>query len=315
MKRKLSKWIGYLLVFGFISVFLVFYFLVPKLMVEIRSPEAQVVKEKKENNYDLIASHLTGTPIEFYSKDSLKLSAYLTHSQTDSVKGTIIFVHGIRGKKEYFIGLSKLLAQNGYNSVLLDLRAHGQSEGRYCTFGVKEKEDLSLLVNELVMLEEEAPKSIGLIGVWGQSLGAAVALQAMSIDSRIKFGIIESTFSDFESIAHDYLNYFMGYSFESMSKFMVYRAGKLAKFKPQLASPINACNSIRQPVFMAHGDVDKKINIKYGKANFNALASKQKEFFAVKGASHVTVWKVGGEAYFKKVLKFIDTQVKFSLLN
>ena len=315
MTAKLSKWIGYLLMFGFISVALVFYFLVPKLMVEIRSPESQVIKEKSDRNYDLIQNRTTGTPITFYSKDSLKLSAYLVQTQSDSVKGTIILVHGIRGRKEHFIGLSDLLAQSGYNSVLFDLRAHGQSEGRYCTFGVKEKEDLSLLIDELIVIKRNSSIPIGLIGVWGQSLGGAVALQAMSIDTRLKFGVIESTFSDFESIAHDYLNYFIGYSFKSMSRFMVYRGGKLAKFKTELASPIMACKSIHQPVFMTHGDEDKKINIKYARANFKALASKQKKFVVMEGASHVGVWKTGGKAYFDMVLDFIDTQVEFNLLN
>ncbi|MFT6746753.1 MAG: pimeloyl-ACP methyl ester carboxylesterase [Glaciecola sp.] len=312
MKRKFVKWIGYLLIVGLLSGALVFYFLVPILMVEICHPKMGIVKDKQVKNYDLIASKIAGLPIEFYTKDSLLQSAYLTFSQTESTKGTIILVHGIRGSKEHFIGLSQWLAQNGYNAVLVDLRAHGQSEGRYCTFGVNEKIDLSLLIDKLIALEDGnhnsigSVGSIGSIGIWGQSLGAAVALQTLSFDSRIKFGVIESTFSDFESISHDYLNYFMWYSHESMSKFLVHRAGELGKFKTELASPVIACKSIHQPILMAHGDSDKKINIKYGKGNFKALASNHKEFITVEGANHVSVWKTGGERYFEKVLGFID---------
>ncbi|MFT6747770.1 MAG: pimeloyl-ACP methyl ester carboxylesterase, partial [Glaciecola sp.] len=253
-----------------------------------------------------IGSQLKGRPIEYYSNDSLLLTGYLSESHTDSVKGTIILVHGIRGRKEHFIGLSKLLAERGYNAVLMDLRAHGQSEGQYCTFGVKEKEDISLLVDKLQMLEQGKVVLIGTVGVWGQSLGGAVALQAMSIDSRIKFGVIESTFSNFESIAHDYLEYFMGFSIKPLSNYMVHRSGDLGGFDPSQASPLDACKRITQPVFMAHGDKDRKINIKYGEANFKALASKQKEFVDIKDASHVSVWNKGGEEYFEKVFKFID---------
>jgi pimeloyl-ACP methyl ester carboxylesterase len=315
MKIKFVKWIGYLALFGLLCSSLVFYFLVPKLMVEIRSPSVEVEKKNRQIRYVEIGSQLKGRPIEYYSNDSLLLTAYLSESQTDSVKGTIILVHGIRGRKEYFIGLSQLLAERGYNAVLMDLRAHGQSEGRYCTFGVKEKWDIKELVDELKELEQETNSKVGTIGIWGQSLGGAVALQAMSIDSRIKFGVIESTVSNLESIAHDYLEYFMYYSFEYMSEFMVYRAGLLADFDPKLASPIKACTQINQPVFMVHGDHDKKIDIKYGKANFNALKSKKKKFVTVPGASHVSVWQDGGEDYFNMVFHFIDTIIKFRTLN
>jgi len=315
MKRKTFKWVAYFACTGLVIGGVVFYFLIPKLMVEIRNPTTHVSKESRELQYELIGGKIPGKPIEFYSKDSLIQSAYLTYSLTDSTKGTVILVHGIRGRKEHFIGLSKSLAGNGYNSVLVDLRAHGQSDGRYCTFGVKEKWDIKALVDELKELDESGKEKIGVIGIWGQSLGGAVALQALSIDQRIKYGIIESTFSDFESIAHDYLNYFMWYSFKQMSKYIVYRAGKIANFSPESASPINACNQIYQPVFMAHGDNDKKINIKYGKANFKALKAKNKKFVTVPGASHISVWQKGGEDYFREVFRFIDTVNEFKTLN
>jgi alpha-beta hydrolase superfamily lysophospholipase len=114
------------------------------------------------------------------------LSSYLTYSSLDTVKGTIILLHGIRSNKESFIGLNTKLSKLGFNSLALDSRAHGQSSGTHCTFGVKEKKDISELISTLSEKEGITEN----IGVWGQSLGGAIGLQALENDKRIKFGII-----------------------------------------------------------------------------------------------------------------------------
>ena len=48
-----------------------------------------------------------------------------------------------------FIDLSTFLSENGFNSVALDLRAHGESEGQLCSFGVNEKKDIQKLIDYL----------------------------------------------------------------------------------------------------------------------------------------------------------------------
>jgi cephalosporin-C deacetylase-like acetyl esterase len=49
-------------------------------------------------------------------------------------------------------------------------------------------------------------------GVWGQSLGGAIGLQAIGFDKRIKFGIIESAFSSFKITVDDYFKLYAGFS-------------------------------------------------------------------------------------------------------
>jgi esterase/lipase len=144
------------------------------------------------------------------------------------------------------------------------------------------------------------------IGVWGQSLGGAIALQVMGSDNRIQFGIIESTFTDFKTITKDYFKYHLGFSFEPLSNYLIYRAGKIAKFNPADASPIKYCENIHQPILIVHGNDDKRINIRYAKANFVKIPSLKKEFLEIKNAGHLNVWQIGGEGYFKKVERFIE---------
>ena len=143
------------------------------------------------------------------------------------------------------------------------------------------------------------------IGVWGQSLGGAIGLQAIGSDNRIHFAIIESTFSDFTTITNAYFKYHLGFNIRPLTNYLVYRAGKIAGFDPKEANPNKYCKQTKQPILMVHGKEDKRIDIQYAHDNFEQIPNKQKQFIEIKDANHLTVWKVGGDAYFKKVITFI----------
>jgi alpha-beta hydrolase superfamily lysophospholipase len=227
----------------------------------------------------------------------------LAYAQTDSAKATIILMHGIRAQKEHFAPIAKMLTVEGYNVFALDIRAHGESEGRFCTFGVKEKTDIKKLIDHLQQVEGiDTP-----FGIWGQSLGAAISLQAMAMDKRIGFGVIESTFSDFRLTANDYSKFYLGFNIPILTNYLVKRAGEIAEFNPALAKPSEACRNITQPMLMVHGDIDNRISINYGRENYNNLASQNKAFLELKGAAHQNVWEIGGEAYFEKVRAFFNS--------
>jgi len=151
-------------------------------------------------------------------------------------------------------------------------------------------------------------ENINHFGVWGQSLGGAIGLQAMGYDQRIKFGIIESAFSDFRTIVNDYFDRYAGFSYTPFSNYLVNRAGQIAAFDSNDASPITYCETINQPILIVHGNIDKRINIKYARANFSKIPSAKKEFIEIDSANHSNVWKVGGDAYFNRVLAFMNNQ-------
>ncbi len=301
----MSKWKKILwILFIFSSLGILFlHFYAPRLITEIKNPVLLLLKGKDSfsSNTNFRATNKNGKQFHFQSKDGLKLSAYICYSELDTIKGTLILLHGIRSTKEHFIELSQKLSQLGYHTVALDSRAHGQSEGTHCTFGVKEKEDVSQLIDYLN--EEEGIHQN--IGIWGQSLGGAIALQSMGNDTRIQFGIVESTFTNFESITHDYFAHYLGFSFKFLSNYLVKRAGKIASFLPKEASPIQYCTYIEQPILLVHGSEDKKIDIKYAKENFQSIKSTKKELLKLDKAGHLNLWKIGGEAYFEKAVDFI----------
>ena len=289
-----------MLIIGILTI----HFFVPRLISEIRNPVVSLIKRNRNVAHKLIVEdspNVKSKILSIRSFDDVKLSARLTYSNQDSVKGTIILLHGIRSNKNHFIDLSNFLAKNGYNSVALDLRAHGESEGQFCTFGVNEKKDVQKLIDYLSKNEK-----LDHFGIWGQSLGGAISLQAMGIDKRIEFGIVESTFSDFKTIVNDYFDLHAGFSFTPFSNYLVNRTGSIAEFDPNDAKPIKYCENILQPILVVHGNNDERINIKYGEDNFSKIKSNNKQFIEIDSANHSNVWKIGGDKYFDKVLGFLD---------
>ena len=190
----------------------------------------------------------------------------------------------------------------------MDSRAHGESEGDFCSFGVNEKKDVQSLISYLIDSE-----NLNHIGVWGQSLGGAIGLQAMGFDNRIKFGIIESAFSDIKMTVDDYFQLYAGFSFKPFSNYLVERAGIIAEFDQNNAKPIKYCETINQPILLVHGNMDERINIKYARENFSKIPSTQKELLEIDTAKHADVWKIGGDDYFKKALSFLNAQSKTNI--
>ena len=236
---------------------------------------------------------------------NLHLKGYWTESKTDSVRGIIIFVHGVGGCKESYIGVAQKLADKSIETILVDSRAHGQSEGQYCTYGFYEREDISKIIDFIQTKQPNTP-----IGLWGSSMGGAIGLLALAKDKRLKFGLIQSTFTDLHQIVFDYKKRILqGFGSQFMVNYVLKRAGEIANFNPHEVRPIAAVKNIEQPIIIAHGDVDKNISYLYGQELFDNLKSTDKEFYLVKNGGHVGLWDAGGATFENKMMGFIERQL------
>lgn len=273
----------------------------PRVIVEINNPLVLLMTKGRwspaptpPQNEDFEYYKVTG-----YEGVSIQV---MQKPRLTSNKGTVLFLHGIRAGKEHFTEKMEWVYDLGFNAVSIDLRAHDSSTGDFCTFGAKEKHDVEKVTEELIRSGHHN------IGVWAQSLGGAVGLQAMAIDDNIKFGIIESTFTRFRTITHDYADFHLGLQAPDLMDYLIDRSGEIADFNPNMAAPINFAQEIHQDILIAHGDQDRRINIDYGRANFEAISSENKSFIKVEGANHLNVWQVGGAAYLEKIQSFLETQ-------
>jgi len=246
---------------------------------------------------------LSGREISIETKDSLTLKAWFFPASFDTAKATVIILHGISTCKETQFGRAKLLTDNGFNAITLDLRAHGKSGGDYCTFGFYEKYDIQTTVDSALQISGKP------VGIWGASLGGAIALQAMELDKRIAFGVIESTFDEFEKVAKEYgADWMFGLRSEWVVERVINKSGQIAHFDPKAVKPVESAAKIEHPVLFLHGDRDDKIPIEFNRRNFEAVQSPEKQWITVPGGGHSNIWRFGGKELERQVMAFLEQQ-------
>ncbi len=295
--KKWLKRLFFLSILGGIGVYIVTYYVAPYAIISKHTLTGEI-----PNNDELVSFER----MTILGVDSVQLNSYLVTPKTDSIRGIVILIHGIGSCKEQFIDLAKKFAEEQIGSFIFDLRAHGKSEGEYCTYGFYEKYDVQNIVTQLKIKYPNLP-----VGILGSSLGGAVAIQALELDKRLEFGVIECTFSQLDQIVFDYQKRFtFGIGFKFITDIALERAGEIAYFDPNKVRPINSVKQIEQPMFIAHGDEDIHILPKYGKALYDNLASTDKHFELVKGADHNYIHQIGGAEYSRKVMNFINRQLE-----
>lgn len=107
-------------------------------------------------------------------------------------KGTIILLHGVAMRKEAMLPWALHLAAAGYRTVLVDLRGHGHSTGGYITYGAREGDDLTAVLDSLAARNLLA----GRVGVLGISYGAAIALQWAAREPRVAAAVAIEPYAD-----------------------------------------------------------------------------------------------------------------------
>lgn len=245
------------------------------------------------------------TPFSVLTADSVRLAGLFLPA-TGPARGTIIFLHGIASYKETRLKQAAQYAGVGYNSVAVDFRAHGESGGSYCTFGYYEKKDLSLLIDTL----QKKFGSIGPIALYGNSLGAAIAIQTLPDEQRVRCAVVQAPFASLREVVYDYQVRLHHLPFRWITNAALGESERIARFVADSVSPEQAAARCTQPVLVIHGTADEQVNIGYGRRVFARLLSPEKEFLEVPDGDHGSLGRLTREGYDGRILAFLRKHLK-----
>ena len=130
-------------------------------------------------------------------------SLWASEIEAQNPKAVIIYLTGIRQPSiTYFYPHAKWMKEEGYASVLLEVRGHGQSQGDGVGLGYTEVSDVKAVVDYL--LQDEKYQDVPII-VQGMSMGGAIAVNSFGQIPQIDGLIAMSTYSSFEDAVIDTL--------------------------------------------------------------------------------------------------------------
>ena len=133
--------------------------------------------------------------VRFPTPDGLELAAWFLPPDAEGDGATLIYLHGARNNREEMLAQAAMLHRHGYGALLVDMRAHGESEGALSTLGYAEVEDLRGAVAYL----QSRPEVNGeRIGVLGHSMGGAVAIRGAARMPAIRAVVAQSAYTSVE---------------------------------------------------------------------------------------------------------------------
>jgi len=255
---------------------------------------------ERTNLLDPADAQLPYESITFETFDGFKLNGWLIlHPQP---KATVFYLHGVGDCKIGGLPFAQHFYNKGFNVLLFDLRAHGESEGDYCTYGFYEKYDVASAIN---YLETRNDHKFGKIGLFGTSMGGAIAIQAAAFDKRIGAIASEGSFTALRTIFVDYQKRIIKLPWHFLRNIALAQSQQLANFKARLVAPLEDIKRVHCPVLIAHGKNDTLIKSEYALMLYDA-ANEPKQLVLVENANHSDVWEVGGKEYAETLSSFFE---------
>lgn len=123
----------------------------------------------------------------FEAADGTRLSGLVIQPPYGTSKCWVIIAPGRNLTKNFFLLHARIMSDNGYNILLLDLRGNGDSSGHKYSFGVNESDDIIAAAD---FIYKTNPESTSHIFAFGMDEGATAVVGAAAKDKRFSGAVV-----------------------------------------------------------------------------------------------------------------------------
>lgn len=235
------------------------------------------IQERKE--YMLSQPH---EDVWMESYDGLKLHA--TWFPQGDKKKIVICFHGYtsQGMKDY-IGLSGYYLKQGYSMLLVDERAHGESEGTYIGFGCLDRKDAMLWIRWVV---KNCGKNAQIL-LHGTSMGGATVLMASGLElpGQVKGIISDCGFTSPKEVFTHVLKHMIHLPAFPMMQMADWINRKKAGYGLDQCNAASEVRKAKVPILLIHGSADTFVPCSMCETIYENCASPKQKLIVEGGCS------------------------------
>lgn len=216
------------------------------------------------------------------TNDGLEVIAY--EVRAEDPKAVVVFLSGIHNPSvTAFFGHARMLLDEGYSSILLEMRAHGESEGDVVALGYEEHLDVKAVVEHVKA--DPAYRGVPVV-VFGVSMGAATAINSIGQMPEIDGLISLSAYSSWDDVFVDNMGIPEPLAWAQRAFVRLYTGVKYGYDSRHVVPKRQILELGDRPALLAHSTGDSQIPF----ASLGRLAER--------APSHVEIWAREGDKHF-----------------
>jgi uncharacterized protein len=218
----------------------------------------------------------------------------------DPTRPAALVIHGLGDNLESYTEHATRFRRLGHSVLLLDVRGHGGSGGRFGTLGAHERED--------VRAGMEALRGRGVAGsglvLMGHSMGAVAVLRAAARAPDLRAVIVEAPFDTFrDTVAHHSGLIYKLPRWAPFAPLAIWDAEWLAGFDADEVDAVAAARDIEAPLLAISDGADERMPPEVVKRVWSAHRG-EKELWVCPGVDHLGA--IVHPEYWPRVLGFLQ---------
>jgi len=249
--------------------------------------------------------HVQVQDVSIAASDQAVLKAWFVEPPNPNGKA-VVLLHGITDNRIGVSGYAYFFLERGYSVLLPDSREHGVSGGAVATYGILERYDVQRWV---AWVRERSP---GCTYLLGESMGAAIGLQATAVTLQLCAVAVESPYSTFREIGYERLGHQTGLGTgfwrtvgRPVLEVAIWYAGARYDVNLPMAEPKSAVEVSRVPTLLIAGTADLNIP-PHNAVELEKVCASHCALWMVPGAKHGGVSTVAPVEFQRRILDWFQ---------
>lgn len=260
---------------------------------------------KVPKNWVVDSLHMLHDKVVIKTTDGLSLVCWYINSgveyKVSPSNTTVIMFHGHGSSKSGVISEAEAFYKLGYNVLMVDFRAHGESDGNVCTIGYEETKDVKAAYDYIAKTGEKN------IVLWGISLGASAIIKTLHDYSDVKPSkiILEMPFGSLYGAVKGTLRN-NHVPVQPIAAMLTFWGGIEHGFWAFSMNPQDYAKDVHCPVLLQRGADDIRVTEEETQAIYKNLATADKTLVEYAGCGHQSLYKKDSAKWIGVVGRFLS---------